>query len=758
MSKVKFTLDLIFLPNFIDFMNKNLNQFNEQNKENSNKYNDYINKYNNQENLDVKTHVEFFKERIIFNILIFYYKNNGDLTQIFDFTNVNSQFPYKTKIYHKENKEGLKVYSNFVKSLLSFANRLLKENANINNKKLINEIVQLNALDEENMRLADFNAEFTLDLIFQTDFYNFMNKILDQLNKQNRETTDKYNECINKYVDGTINNIKYMELFKKFIILDIINFYYVNKRDLTQIFDFTTVYSKFLYKREIFSNEFKNELKIYSNFVKSLLIFANRLLKEKENINNKKLKNEIAQLNTLYKRTIRPDNFKVEFTLDLIFQSDFMQYMNFNYYELKAQLEKNNNKFNMFIIKQNKGEFLNSIEFIEVFKEHIILKIITFYYNNDNDLNKIFEFNEIYSTFPYKGKIYNNIISFKEELKIYKDFVGLIINFAYKILKIIIMRASNPSMINKDFNSIIKFNISNDELIEKCNHFAYKNTSCKELIVKILFLNELLKKSTTVNTSRLGSDANLFYAIFYFMKYYKNICIQSHVFELNKYVRSNMDFTISILKNLEDAPIKNNLNFTIKSYNINKEQYLTFYNENIKELINTCLNKFIILNIFLDLPPGPHANMLIYNPNTKEVEVFEPDFIRENMDELYKKIVKDLFPNAVYIMQKDYIKEYFQAIQVQECDGFENGLCGNWAIWYADQRLQYPNIGAVESFQTILNKVNERIKREKTTLTKIVLEFSKKFKSKRKEVLTDANIIDADWGDYLLEQFEREYK
>jgi len=173
--------------------------------------------------------------------------------------------------------------------------------------------------------------------------------------------------------------------------------------------------------------------------------------------------------------------------------------------------------------------------------------------------------------------------------------------------------------------------------------------------------------------------------------------------------------------------------------------YTINYNKKLKNCINNCLNKFVVLDINIIHELGSHANALIYNPNTREVEIFEPKFsIETNKFELiYKKIVNDIFPsNVVYIPSKSYITHNIQDLQEKEFCTSELGHCASWTLWYIEHRLDYPKLTAKEAFEFIVKKyiVNINKKEESRKLTELIANYVQYIKKQRVTVLNNPNI------------------
>ena len=124
--------------------------------------------------------------------------------------------------------------------------------------------------------------------------------------------------------------------------------------------------------------------------------------------------------------------------------------------------------------------------------------------------------------------------------------------------------------------------------------------------------------------------------------------------------------------------------------------------------IKKCLDKgsnFIIIPLGFVCKNTGHANFLIYDSKTKELERFEPygfmPGVCLNPPNLDKKLADLLNSNVqVDMVKKVYEplsfcpKISFQILQDREFEqqiGDPGGFCAVWVIWYADVRLENPN-------------------------------------------------------------------
>ena len=147
--------------------------------------------------------------------------------------------------------------------------------------------------------------------------------------------------------------------------------------------------------------------------------------------------------------------------------------------------------------------------------------------------------------------------------------------------------------------------------------------------------------------------------------------------------------------------------------------------------IQKCLNSgatFIVMPfIFMCHPPPYHANYLVYNSKTREMERFEPNgFISlacVNPPDLDSKI-KNLFNKNIKNQNigKDMITKMYSPLDFCPYLGFQRiqgdeftqhkstdpaGFCLAWATWYADVRLANPNKSRKQVVQMALDQMKK---------------------------------------------------
>jgi hypothetical protein len=133
-----------------------------------------------------------------------------------------------------------------------------------------------------------------------------------------------------------------------------------------------------------------------------------------------------------------------------------------------------------------------------------------------------------------------------------------------------------------------------------------------------------------------------------------------------------------------------------------------------------------------------HANFLIYNSITKEMERFEPNgsgindpcFGDKYNSKLTEKIILLFNKNA----QKDMIKTFYEPLDFCPTDSFqsiqgaegksykgERAFCLAWSFWYADTRLRNPNKDREEVVDMALESLRDN---KSVSFTSFIRSFS----------------------------------
>jgi len=250
---------------------------------------------------------------------------------------------------------------------------------------------------------------------------------------------------------------------------------------------------------------------------------------------------------------------------------------------------------------------------------------------------------------------------------------------------------------------------------------------CIEKLPKIKEEINFLKKNKKIRTTFQGTPINEIMALLYLLKKHKNDC----------------------------APISSdisNLSFSDYGLDYRKSTDKLKYYENYINDFNNCLKnkkiKFIISPLrILDPETGGHANYLIFNKNTFEIERFEPygsHMINNNLDQKLKDFYYKINKKINYLSPNEFCPnlgiQELQEIELeleksQESIGDPLGFCSAWSIWYADLRLSNPDKNREELIKKSIN-----INLQKTNLTNFIRNYSQFVVDQRDQLLRKNNI------------------
>jgi hypothetical protein len=212
----------------------------------------------------------------------------------------------------------------------------------------------------------------------------------------------------------------------------------------------------------------------------------------------------------------------------------------------------------------------------------------------------------------------------------------------------------------------------------------------------------------------LKSNINDLLIILYFSKKYKNTCIvisEEKILELinqHKHHDNVMDYYRDILRVRPD----------------------------IFDIFKTCEKRFIFIPIIVYENSGleSHANILIYDTKTKELERFEPHGNKFRGKKDYADWNKlDFEIEYVFLNNGIEIKKYYKPLDFCPRLGFQSlerddviesdpaGFCKTWIIWYLELRLKNPDI----SREKVISGSIQKIKQDPTGFKSFIRNYSK---------------------------------
>lgn len=193
------------------------------------------------------------------------------------------------------------------------------------------------------------------------------------------------------------------------------------------------------------------------------------------------------------------------------------------------------------------------------------------------------------------------------------------------------------------------------------------------------------------------------------------------------------------------------------------------FKQKVIDSITNCIENpafsFVIIPLGIELPKGSHANYIIIDKQTKEIERFEPhgydspyqyDYDDVQLDSLLKNQFNEIIPGYSYFKPKDYLPKIgFQQIESNEPlinISDPKGFCALWVIWYVDMRMTYHTIPR----DRLVIKLIEYVRRQNLYFKNLIRNYSKQITSIRDSVFEKANININKWisNDYSYDNIK----
>lgn len=152
----------------------------------------------------------------------------------------------------------------------------------------------------------------------------------------------------------------------------------------------------------------------------------------------------------------------------------------------------------------------------------------------------------------------------------------------------------------------------------------------------------------------------------------------------------------------------------------NEMTHVLFISDQLTKIINDALKNpnitYVVMDVYVLFEAGGHANLLLYNKNTNELERFEPHggvYGKQLIDDKFAKYFSKLIPNVKYVAPYQYMKLGFQMFDTNEKSyntniGDVTGFCLAWAYWYADMRIQFSSIRRDKLIKYIITQINDK--------------------------------------------------
>lgn len=252
-----------------------------------------------------------------------------------------------------------------------------------------------------------------------------------------------------------------------------------------------------------------------------------------------------------------------------------------------------------------------------------------------------------------------------------------------------------------------------------------------------------------------GSTLDILIGLIYLLKKYPDACSTfsknfSENKELCKFYKS-----IGIIMNTHCEF----LNFEIV-WVYNKLYLMDDFVDNFKKCINKKGVRYVIIPLGIEMREGSHANYIIYDIKTNEIERFEPhgssaptglNYNPTLLDSILETRFKEIVTNVKYVAPKDYLPKIgFQLLDVSERKkkkiGDPGGFCALWAVWYVDMRLTYKNLDR----SSLIKQMITSIKSQNISFKNLIRNYASNIIDIRDNILAKAGI---DINDWLNDQF-----
>lgn len=261
-----------------------------------------------------------------------------------------------------------------------------------------------------------------------------------------------------------------------------------------------------------------------------------------------------------------------------------------------------------------------------------------------------------------------------------------------------------------------------------------------------------------------GVTLDIIFGLIYLLKNYNNIISTS----LTINFRENQKLKDHYLK-VEKRHVSDDelLNFEI-IWN-NQEIFFPLSLDNIIKKFKININKrFLIIPVGIELLEDSHANIIIYDKKTNELERFEPNggtfpykfnYNPKLLDSLIQDKMSSYFQELKYIKPDNYLPKIgFQLLEAYDHYrtkriGDPGGFCAAWCTWYAFMRVKYSNINR----KKLIHKLMRKIKESNIPFKDLIRNFAHKIIIIRDETLKDVELDINNWinSNYNKEKLDR---
>jgi hypothetical protein len=283
----------------------------------------------------------------------------------------------------------------------------------------------------------------------------------------------------------------------------------------------------------------------------------------------------------------------------------------------------------------------------------------------------------------------------------------------------------------RSFTTIIKDD--EDEILKQTKEDTEKTGY---QIFKSLFptINEIEKRDIIIHGSRDSCITTKFKGDIY------------NEFSCMQYLKHNYDRSCVMIPNINmnDLEEWNDLQIEYKE----KSKVVIFprnYWKNLKVMSKTNY-RFIVMPFGFTCreKDSSHANIIIYDKQTKELERFDPNGFTSSICIENSNIDSQLLKNFTDNMGSDFISKYFAPTDfaprysIQQLQGSERlpsqkdppGFCSAWSYWYANMRLLNPDIKR----ECLIQQILYRFKKYNIKLIHFIRNYSNSIENLKQDV------------------------
>lgn len=260
----------------------------------------------------------------------------------------------------------------------------------------------------------------------------------------------------------------------------------------------------------------------------------------------------------------------------------------------------------------------------------------------------------------------------------------------------------------------------------------------------------------------IGTSIDILMGLLYILQKYDYSCSTlTQNFTINNQLSDYLKTTDKRIQTRSDF-----LNFEIV-WIYKKLFFSTNFTERFKHCVNSSGVRFIIVPLGIELSNGAHANYLLFDKKTFEIERFEPygqgtpnrfNYDAHLLDSVLSFKFSEIDENIKYISPTKFLPKIgFQYLDAYDTKskkiGDPGGFCALWSIWYVDMRLQYPDIDR----KSLINKLIKNIKTTNTSFKNLIRNYSINITNTRDTIFNKTGMNINNWinNQYSDEQYDK---